>query len=154
MSPLLRAESASTLRELQEIEVQAEKGRKTYVWKKGAFFNLFTLCAALLTALVLLNLSQRALIAEDALKLEKLRGLFQTEKIRQERLFLRTKKLNSPERIEKIALFELGMVTPSKIHYIILPPRISQGEIRSPDKKLVYQSPSRNLEKEPFSKPR
>ena len=128
------------------------KKRKIFVLRRGAFFYLFAGLATLLTGLVILNLSQRAIIAQDALRAQKLRNSVQAEKTRQERLFLNKTKLGSLRRIEKIAVDKLGMVTPPKVEYLVLPPDISKEGAQSD--KPVYLSAQLNSIDKNFTLPR
>lgn len=120
--------------------------------KKISLFKLFILLAIILSGMVMFNLSQKALIAQDGLRIQKLKGLLQLEKLRQEELILKSTKLKSSQRIERIALSELGMVAPTKIDYIVLPKKVSvQGEKlaqESGSKRLAYKS-SKNSKKKP-----
>ena len=143
---------ARVQREVPKTRPAPAKKRKIYVWKRGAFFNFFALCATLLAVLVILNLMQRALIAQDALKVQKLRNSVQGEKTRQERLFLKRTKLNSPRRIEKIALEKLKMVAPAQVHYLVLPPDISDDPDSS--EETVYLSAYLNLRDKTRNLPR
>ncbi|HAW60222.1 MAG TPA: hypothetical protein DCW86_01965 [Actinobacteria bacterium] len=84
-------------------------------------FGVFMALTLLLAAITMLNVSQRALVIQTALRAEQLKGMLQAEEADYKRLLLEVSRLKSPERIEGIAAEKLGMVHPPRLSYIILP---------------------------------
>ncbi len=95
-------------------------------------FVNFLLFSFILALFVMLNLSQRALIAQYALQMEKLKTTLHVEQIKNEKLLLQAMELKSPERIRKIACEELGMISPTEVSYITLPPEMNLQGGREP----------------------
>lgn len=83
-------------------------------------FFVFVVAATLLTAAVMVNVSEHALIAQDAVELENLKGEVQIEQTSREDLLIQKAALESPERIEAIAVGKIGMVRPAQVDYLML----------------------------------
>ncbi len=84
-------------------------------------FSLFFMIVLLAAGVVIVNLTQRALIAQNALQIERLKGKLKEVTYQNEKLIIETASLRSPERIEKIAREELGMSPPIQLGFIQMP---------------------------------
>lgn len=84
-------------------------------------FSLFFMIVLLAAGVVIINLTQRALIAQNALQIERLKGRLKEVTYQNEKLIMETASLKSPERIEKIAREELGMIPPNRLGFIQMP---------------------------------
>lgn len=98
-------------------------GRKKphYSFSFGTFLSI----VLLLAVVIMFNLSQRALIAQETLQVEKLKTALEREEVIYEKLLLQTKNLRSPQRVETVATQKLAMIKPTQIRYIYLPGNLS-----------------------------
>lgn len=95
--------------------------------RRSFSFGNFLSLVIILAFVVMFNLSQRALIAQETLRLEQLKGIFDKEEVIREKLLLQTKNLRSPQRVETIATRKLAMIEPIQVRYIYLPENITSG---------------------------
>jgi|Deesub1362A_J573_1020465.scaffolds.fasta_scaffold01961_3 cell division protein FtsB len=100
--------------------------KKTQVGIKNAAFAAVRLVvfACMLGALASLTISIyfRVVITKDSFYNNELEKKIESEKIVKEKLEATLASLKSPQRIEKVAVEDLGMVKPTEVSYIILPP--------------------------------
>lgn len=94
-------------------------------------FGVFMVLTLLLAAVTMLNVSQRTLVIQTALRAEQLKGTLQVEEAEHKKLLLEASRLKSPERIEGIAAEKLGMVHPPRLSYIILPRNVEGEKLAS-----------------------
>lgn len=92
----------------------------------SSMFSLFLLFAFALAAILIFNVSQRALIAQGALQNEQLKNTFEKEQLKHQELLVSKTELGAPDRIEKIAIEELEMVNPGEISYLELPNNVGK----------------------------
>jgi cell division protein FtsL len=81
-------------------------------------FTNFFFVTLVIAFLVLVNVSQRALIAQNAIDIDLLKKLVENQKLLKENLTVMRAKLAAPERIEQIATNKLKMVKPVQVSYI------------------------------------
>lgn len=100
----------------------------------SSIFSFFLMSATLLAAILIFNVSQRALIAQGALQNKQLKDALEKEELKYEKLLLTKIRLSAPDRIEKIAIEKLAMVNPVEVSYLELPEEMEeQGEaVKSP----------------------
>jgi cell division protein FtsL len=100
--------------------------RKGQVGVKNAVFTAVRLVvfACMLGALASLAVSIyfRVVITKDSFYNNELEKKIESEKVVKEKLEATLASLKSPQRIERVAVENLGMVKPTKVSYIILPP--------------------------------
>lgn len=92
----------------------------------SSMFSFFLMFATVLAAILIVNVSQRALIAQGALQNKQLKDTFEKEELRQQNLFVAKTELCAPDRIEKIAIEKLGLVNPADVSYLELPNKIDR----------------------------
>lgn len=115
MQAARKAAERPSIRAFWVIESPRPKGRTK------PRLSLFFMIVILAAAVVILNLTQRALIAQNALQIESLKGRLKEVTYLNEKLVMQTASLKSPERIETIAREELGMVSPQQLGFIQMP---------------------------------
>lgn len=98
----------------------------------SSMFSFFLVFATTLAVILIFNVSQRALIAQGALKNKQLKDVFEKEELKQQQLLLTKTELCTPGRIEKIATEKLGLVNPPEISYLELPNMVRQKETAKP----------------------
>jgi len=121
------------------------KPRKRLIMVDSAsLFSLFLFLSFFLATGLIFNVSQRALIAQVALENKQLEDVLEKEQLKEQRLFIAKAKLNSPDRIEKIAVEKLGMICSSEVNYLELPSEIAgqKDSVRSSPSSTSKRSPS------------
>ncbi len=96
--------------------VNKKTARKTRV----STFAVFLVLTGLLAAAVMANVAEHALIAQESIELESLKGELRVEQALREELLIKRAELESPERIENLAVGKLGMVKPEQVGYLYL----------------------------------
>lgn len=81
-------------------------------------FPVFILIVSLLTAGVLVNIAQKALVSQLSYDIESLKKEIQTAQQEQDKLLALKARLQSPQRIESVAIGKLSMVSAPKISYL------------------------------------
>lgn len=110
----------------REAKKKKPKARtRTRVKLKISSFAIFVLAASLMAGAVMINVTQQALIAQDAAQLEVLQSKLEKERTTYEKLKLEKIKQSSPQRVEALATSRLGMVKPDMVGYIVIPPTIA-----------------------------
>ncbi len=112
--------------------------RKSHKFKFSLFFMLVLLAAGV----VIVNLSQKALITENAMRIEKLKDQLKAENYQNEKLIIETETLKSPERIEQIAREKLGMISPSQLEFIQMPTELGDNQGHPKEKITLKKSVS------------
>lgn len=110
-------------------------------------FSLFFMVVILAAGIVIVNLSQRALITENAMQIEELKDQLKAEKYRNEKLIIETESLKSPERIEQIAREKLGMISPSKLGFIKMPRESGENPTPPKNNPTLKQSMSKFIKR-------
>lgn len=123
-------------RSLRLVKTQRRK-KPRYRFSFGTFLSTIILLALV----IMFNLSQRALIAQETLQTEKLKAVFDKEEVISEKLLLQTKNLRSPQRVETIATRKLAMIEPTQVKYIYLPESITPSGNEA-SRKTVNRSSS------------
>jgi cell division protein FtsL len=103
-------------------------------------FTNFFFITLVIAFLVLVNVSQRALIAQNAIDIDLLKKLVENQKLLKENLTVIRAKLAAPERIEQIATHRLKMVKPVRVSYIKIKPVLSlakKAEKKSPRSRSI-----------------
>jgi cell division protein FtsL len=101
----------------------------------SSMFSFLLVSATILAAILIFNVSQRALIAQSALQNKQLKDVLEKEQLKHEKLLLTKIILSSPDRIEKRAIEKLGMVNPVEVSYLELPEEIEKqggAAVKSP----------------------
>jgi cell division protein FtsL len=101
-------------------------------------FTNFFFITLVIAFLVLVNVSQRALIAQNAIDIDLLKKLVENQKLLKENLTVIRAKLAAPERIEQIATHRLKMVKPIRVSYIKIKPAspsTKKAEKKSPESR-------------------
>lgn len=75
--------------------------------------------AVLIAAAIFAVLLTQVVLAESSFRMARMRDQLVKEEGRHARLVLKTAKMNSAERIERVAVEELGMVYPERVEYIV-----------------------------------
>ena len=96
-------------------------------------FPLFVLSVSALTACIILNVAQQALVSQLSYQTEMVKKEIQIAQQEQDKLLARKAKLESPQRIESVAINKLSMVKAPKISYL----RVA---VDSPEPALVKNS--------------
>lgn len=86
--------------------------------KRALSAKILTLFMVVICLSILFNVIERTAIIENMLTEDNLINTLKEEKIYKEKLMAEIAKLKSPERIEEIALNELGMVVPEEVNYV------------------------------------
>ena len=88
-------------------------------------------------AVIFAILLEQVVLAQSAFELSRLRAELATVQARHERAMFEASRLESPERIERYARDELGMVEPSVSEYVI-------ADVKAPRSPGLAQSVRRN----------
>lgn len=102
-------------------------------WRPASAFRLFLRVVLPVSAILFLNVSQRALIAQTSMDIEGLKSRIHQEQTLQENLRLERAKLGSPERIKNIALAKLKMIEAKTVSYLNLGRPSSVGRLMDQD---------------------
>ncbi len=94
---------------------------KKRVKARGFFFSFLVSASLILTPLAVLNLSLTAMTTKTSYQMERLKEDIRVEKSGQERIKVEIANLTAPERIQKLAIGELSMITPASVHFISMP---------------------------------
>ncbi|RJQ54107.1 MAG: hypothetical protein C4521_04440 [Actinobacteria bacterium] len=102
--------------------VRGEPKRKTAARRApfscaASFYKSMVIVAAL-SALAMVNLSQRVLIVENGLAIAELQRKIQVERTEKQRLEMSLLVLQSPGRIQRQAIGKLKMVQPNEVSYM------------------------------------
>ncbi|HCG99462.1 MAG TPA: hypothetical protein DE036_06640 [Actinobacteria bacterium] len=81
-------------------------------------FPLFVLSVSALTACIILNVAQQALVSQLSYQTEMVKKEIQIAQQEQDKLLARKANLESPQRIESVAINKLSMVKAPKISYL------------------------------------
>ncbi len=96
------------------------------------------LASVFVAALVCTVLLEQVILAQSAFKLARIREQTTAAEARNQELLLEMTKLQSPERIEKYARAELGMVDPTSVDYVV-------ADVGRLDRRVAVLRPSSGL---------
>lgn len=102
-------------------------------------------------AIFLVYVVQLTFINQNGMKIQGLRAQVEQAKGERQELFMQVKILNSPQRIEDIALNQLGMIKPSEVEYLHLFDDKSKDNSEPKARLSRSPSPGRKTEKKTVS---
>lgn len=138
----IKPEVAPKKRPKKQLRVVKTK-RQRRMPDSSSLFSFFLMSAIILAAILIFNVSQRALIAQGALQNKQLEDTFEQEQLKQQKLLLAKTRMSAPERIEKVAVEKLGMVNPAEVSYLELPNEMGkQKEVAKPLNSLTSKKNS------------
>jgi cell division protein FtsL len=100
--------------------------------------TLTAVAAVCVAALVFGVLLEQVILAQSAFKLARVRERMAATERRHQELLLEMTELQSPERIERYARAELGMVEPANIGYVV-------ADVGRPDRGVALLRPAAGL---------
>ncbi|MBE0447692.1 MAG: hypothetical protein IBX64_06290 [Actinobacteria bacterium] len=126
MRTIQTARKMTTVRQLQRKEQLKTKKKLRVVKEKNRHtlsipeipFPIFILSVTVLTVGLIVNVAQQALVSQLSYETESVKREIQLAQQVQEKLLAQKVKLESPQRIESIAIKKLSMVKAPKISYI------------------------------------
>lgn len=102
-------------------------------------FSIFVLTVSVLTAGIIINVAQKAIVSQISYEIESVKKEIQQAKQIQDRLLAKKARLESPQRIESVAIKKLLMVKAPKISYLRIDDNLGDqnGEHRLSDHALA-----------------
>lgn len=107
---------------IRKRQLKVVRSRKRGLIKRGAsrrIAPMLILGAILVVATIFAVLLEQVVLAQTGFKMDSLRREIATAESEHARLVLKVAKLSSKERIEQVAINELGMVQPKQVSYIV-----------------------------------
>jgi cell division protein FtsL len=100
-------------------------------------FPVFMLTVSVITAGMIVNVAQHALVAQSTYQMEGIKKQIQVEQQIQQKLIAQKARLDSPRRIEMVATKQLAMIKAPKTSYIKL---ASNGSMRNSGEQNISAS--------------
>lgn len=121
------APGAAGDRALPGLQLVRRRSRTLVHRRAGPFAPLVIVGGIVAAAIVFGVLLEQVVLAQSAFKLADLRSRLAAQERRHEALLLDAAKLESPDRIERYARDQLGMVEPAGVEYVVAKVRARGG---------------------------